>query len=163
MNKLAQDMGTTTGDAGGSEPKTEEPASVATTGTPQQATAPLTLQEKQNLSDLAMIKQPGQIIYAIPRITCKSGLLVEVLNTFGQDDGFEAMIRIVENPETGLDHVRFLAEMVAESLKMLHQSLIVAFAKRFSEAVEKKLTNFTEAQLKGTKHETIEKTLDYVW
>ena len=92
-----------------------------------------------------MIKQPGQIIYAIPRITCKSGLLVEVLNSFGQDDGFEAMIRVVENPETGLNHVRYLAEMVAESLKVLHQSLIVAFAKRFSEAVEKKITNFTEA------------------
>jgi hypothetical protein len=37
------------------------------------------------------------------------------------------------------------------------------FAKRFSEAVEHKIVNATEAQIKAAKYETIEKTLDYVW
>ena len=121
------------------------------------------MQEKQNLSDLAMIQNQGQVIYAIPRITCKSGLLVEALNTFGQDGGFEAMIKLVQNPETGLDHMRSLASMLADSQKILHQSLIVMFAKRFSEAVEHKIVNATEAQIKAAKYETIEKTLYYVW
>ena len=72
-------------------------------------------------------------------------MLVNALNTFGQDDGFEAMIKVVENPETGLDHVRYLAAILAETIKILHYSLIVNFAKRFSEAVEKKISSATEA------------------
>ena len=73
------------------------------------------------------------------------------------------MIKLVENPETGLDLIRSLAGMLADSQKILHQSLIVLFAKRFSDAVERKIVNATEAQIKAAKYETIEKTLDYVW
>ena len=55
------------------------------------------------------------------------------------------MIKVIENPETGLDHVRYLSAIIAESIKILHHSLIVSFARRFSEAIEKKISGASEA------------------
>ena len=86
-----------------------------------------------------------------------------MLNTFGESGGFEAMIKVIESPETSLDHVFYITGMLADSQRMYHKSFVDRFFPRLSEVVERKLINAPEAQLRAVRHEAIEKMVDHVW
>ena len=54
-------------------------------------------QAKQDENDLAMLEQEGQIMFAVDRAVCHSELFVELLCRFGQAEGFESLLGILEN------------------------------------------------------------------
>ena len=97
------------------------------------------------------------------RPTCKSALFVQMINTFGANGGFEDIMRVIQTPETSLDHVFYLTSMLANSQRMYHKSFVDRYFARLSEAVEHKLTNAPEAQLRAVRHEATEKMVDHVW
>jgi hypothetical protein len=117
----------------------------------------------QDQRDMAMLTEEGQIIYAALRPTCKSALFVQMLNTFGANGGFDDMLRVIESPETSLDLVCNLTAVLANSARMYHKSFVSSFFARLSEAVEHKLINAPEAQLRAVRQDAVAKAVDYVW
>ena len=110
-----------------------------------------------------MIENEGQVIYAALRLTCKSAMLVATLNTFGESGGFEDMLKVIESPEASLEHVSYITGMLADSQRMYHKSFVDGYFARLSEAVERKLLNAPEAQLRAVRHEAVAKMVDHVW
>lgn len=121
-------------------------AKTSTTATGSYAsTAQTDTEKKQDMRDMAMIEEEGQIIYAALRPTCKSAMYVRMINTFGENGGFEDIIRVIESPETGLDHVFYITGILADSQRMYHKSFVDGYLARLSEVVEHKLLNAPEA------------------
>ena len=74
---------------------------ISTTGTGTQAsssTPPITgnsNHKAQDERDMAMITSPDMTIYATERYYCKSSFLVALLNKFGEQGGFDSLLRML--------------------------------------------------------------------
>jgi hypothetical protein len=47
---------------------------------------------EQDKTDMLMLDQPNTIIYSTERNQCKSSMLVQMVNKFGQEDGFNRIL-----------------------------------------------------------------------
>ena len=87
-----------------------------------------------------MLESPDSIIFSTERHSCKSTMLVQMLNKFGQEDGFKHMLDCVARESTTLDTVFYIVDIIAKVQDMLHKSFIDSFYARLRKVVEVKLS-----------------------
>ena len=86
-----------------------------------------------------MIKDEGQIIYVVERPTCRSTVFVEMIEKFGQANGFESILKVIADPKTSLKHAYYLCDLLSNFKPMFHKSFIDHYLTRFADTVEQRL------------------------
>ena len=60
------------------------------------------------------IREQGQVIFtAVRNLHCKSSFLVNMLNSFGQNGGFEDILEYIQHDDSNLQDILHLMEFLA--------------------------------------------------
>ena len=86
-----------------------------------------------------MLESPDAIIFSTERHSCKSSMLVQMINNFGQENGFNYLLDCLARETTGLDTVFYIVDIIAKVQEILHKSFIDEFYVRLRKVVEEKL------------------------
>ena len=97
---------------------------------------------------MEMIKSEGQIIYATERRSCKSTVLANILNRFGEMKIYDKLLEEISKPEASLEYVHDLVECIYNGSDMFHFSFASTYLPKFAETVAKKILSSTAVQLR---------------
>ena len=70
---------------------------------------------------MAMITSPETKIFATERYTCKSTFLVAIFNKFGEQGGFESLLKMIAKPEVSIDNLFYMVSLFSKSEQMYHK------------------------------------------
>jgi hypothetical protein len=105
------------------------------------------------------LKPEDPMIYAVTRPSkCKSYLLVQCINLFGELGGFDKILEIMTNKDKPID-LELLAkymECLGRVYPMYHRDFIAKYAKDIKEAVQNAILNAPEASIRNIRKEKIE-------
>ena len=105
------------------------------------------------------VKEDEEPIYACIRPSkCKSSLLVECINLFGRQGGFDKILEKLTDKENpiDLDLLAYYMECLGRIYPMYHRDFISKFAVDIKDAVQNSILNAPEASIRNIRKEKIE-------
>lgn len=112
---------------------------------------------------MAMIKSENEVIYAAERISCKSILLRDLINSFGQNEGFQKVLDIIAKEDTTLEHVFYILDWMSKCSKMFHRSFVLQYWQKLLDTVQDKVLQAPEAQLRKINKSRVDDLVVCLW
>lgn len=91
----------------------------------------------------------GQRIYAVQRKQCRSDLLIDFLNTFGNLGGFDKIVERMEdfgeecNGSDELNYIAAIVENISKCATVLHRGIVSQFVEKIEKATIAKIMKGT--------------------
>ena len=109
------------------------------------------------------LKEGDDPIYALTRPTkCKSSLLTECINLFGEQGGFDQIIARISDKENpiNLELLAHYMECLGRMYPMYHRDFIADFAPKVKEGVLNAIFNAPEESIRNIKKEKVEQIVN---
>jgi hypothetical protein len=98
-------------------------------------------------------------VFAILRKKCRSTLLVQFLNSFGEKGGFQLLLERISHQgedSMGLDTLFYYLDCLANSSNMINKTFLMEYLPKLNIAVRNKVLNATEMQLRNIRKDRID-------
>lgn len=102
-------------------------------------------------------------IFAVQRAQCRSDLLIDFLNLFGNLGGFEKMLSILQEESRSTNDLNLMGsyvECLGKSAPVFHRKFAEEFIPKLEEVVRAKMLGAQTAQLRVTKKERFDDVID---
>jgi hypothetical protein len=93
------------------------------------------MNKDQDESDLKMLNKEEDTIYATERNKCKSTVLVNMLNKFGNELGYEKILATIKHEATSIDLVYYLVVAIGNCVENYHKAFLDKYCERFRDAI----------------------------
>ena len=90
-------------------------------------------------------------------------MFLDMVNKFGEDGGFENILKVIGSPNTSLTHIFYIVDLLSKCQRMYHKSFVDNYFQRLADTIEEKIVNTTLDQLKAVRKERIEELIEKVW
>jgi hypothetical protein len=121
------------------------------------------MNKHQDEQDLKMLSAPGDVIYATERTKCKSTVFVAMLNKFGSEQGFDKILSTIQHEQSGMDLVYFLVVALGNCAESYHKSFLDKYCEPLKDAVQNKILNADEKQLRAMMRERTDEIVKTLW
>ncbi|CDW89068.1 ubiquitin carboxyl-terminal hydrolase family protein [Stylonychia lemnae] len=122
-----------------------------------------TIDDQMDLLLFGRIPEEEQV-YAVLRRRCRSSLLVNFLNRFGQLGGFQKILNKIEddsNENLSLDLIQNYLECLVNCTGMFNKIFLDKFLPKLDAAVRKRLLNLSQAQIRNLKKDKIDSIISF--
>ena len=99
--------------------------------------------------DKLVDKTDGKRIYAVQRKQCRSDLLIDFINTFGNEGGFEKLIERIQdfsedaNGSDELNYIGAVVDNISKCMPVLHAGVANEFFEKIEKAAIEKIMKGT--------------------
>lgn len=117
------------------------------------------------LDDLVTVIGENKI-FAVQRAQCRSDLLIDFLNLFGNLGGFEKMLATINNESQNAHDINLMGSYVnclGKSAPVFHKKFAEEFILNLEQTVRRKMLRAETAQLRVTKKERFDDIIDALY
>lgn len=86
-----------------------------------------------------------------------------MLNKFGSEHGFDKILKTIQHEATSIDLVYFLVVALGNCFENYHKSFLEKYCELFKDAIQNKILNADEKQLRSMRRERTEEIVNTLW